>query len=145
MLLGLALCFSLLPLAGTAAWADEGRLDGVVLEQGVEADVGTAAGNEATGPEGRPGADAAGPAADDEGDVPEDGSGQGSEGLPEDGAEEGEDSPPAIELAAATYSIEYRAHVAMAGWQGWVAGGKAAGTTGKSRSIEALEIRLKGT
>ena len=52
----------------------------------------------------------------------------------------------AIEVnpTAAGYSIEYQAHVAFEGWKGWVENGARAGTVGKSRSIEALNIKLKG-
>lgn len=41
-------------------------------------------------------------------------------------------------------NIEYRAHVQNIGWQKWVKNGKLAGTTGKSLSIEAVEIKLTG-
>lgn len=41
-------------------------------------------------------------------------------------------------------NIEYRAHVQNIGWQEWVKNGKVAGTTGKSLSIEAVEIKLTG-
>ena len=40
--------------------------------------------------------------------------------------------------------IVYRAHVQNIGWQKWVLNGKVAGTTGKSLSIEAVEIKLTG-
>ena len=41
-------------------------------------------------------------------------------------------------------NISYRAHVAFEGWQGWVSSGQMAGTTGKSRACEAVQIRLTG-
>ncbi|WEV60083.1 SH3 domain-containing protein [Streptococcaceae bacterium ESL0729] len=41
-------------------------------------------------------------------------------------------------------SIEYRAHVANVGWQGFVKDGQMAGTTGQSKAMEAVEIRLTG-
>lgn len=44
--------------------------------------------------------------------------------------------------AAELYSIQYRTHVAGIGWQAFVADGTIAGTTGQSRAIEAVEIRL---
>ena len=40
--------------------------------------------------------------------------------------------------------IEYRAHVQRIGWQGWVADGALAGTQGKSRRVEAFQMRLTG-
>ncbi len=40
--------------------------------------------------------------------------------------------------------IEYRAHVEDEFWQPWVKNGALAGTTGKSRRMEALEIKLIG-
>jgi hypothetical protein len=41
-------------------------------------------------------------------------------------------------------SLEYRAHVQRVGWQGWVANGALAGTQGKSRRVEAFQMRLTG-
>ncbi len=41
-------------------------------------------------------------------------------------------------------SIEYRAHVQDIGWQNWVSEGKTAGTTGQSKRLEAVQIRLTG-
>jgi len=43
---------------------------------------------------------------------------------------------------ATKYRIEYRAHVSGIGWQPYVADGAVAGTTGQSRAIEAVQIRL---
>ena len=40
--------------------------------------------------------------------------------------------------------IEYRAHVADDGWQDYVADGEQAGTTGQSKAIQAVQIRLTG-
>ncbi|MDO4797691.1 MAG: MBG domain-containing protein [Coriobacteriales bacterium] len=40
--------------------------------------------------------------------------------------------------------LEYRAHVQRIGWQGWVADGALAGTQGKSRRVEAFQMRLTG-
>ena len=40
--------------------------------------------------------------------------------------------------------IKYRAHVQDDGWQDWVADGKTAGTTGKSKRLEAIQINYKG-
>ena len=39
---------------------------------------------------------------------------------------------------------EYRAHVADDGWQDYVADGEQAGTTGQSKAIQAVQIRLTG-
>ena len=46
---------------------------------------------------------------------------------------------------ARDYSIEYRAHVAMLGWQPWVRDGDVAGTTGRGLGVEAFEMRLVRT
>ncbi len=43
-----------------------------------------------------------------------------------------------------TGSVEYRAHVQDIGWQNWVSEGKTAGTTGQSKRLEAVQIRLTG-
>lgn len=40
--------------------------------------------------------------------------------------------------------IEYRAHVSDIGWQNWVRNNEIAGTTGQSKKMEALQIRLTG-
>ena len=37
-------------------------------------------------------------------------------------------------------SVAYRVHVANFGWQGWVTDGAVAGTTGRSRQMEAIQI-----
>lgn len=42
-------------------------------------------------------------------------------------------------------AIEYRACVEGHGWQEWRSNGQTAGTTGQSKRIEALEIRLSGS
>ena len=41
-------------------------------------------------------------------------------------------------------SIEYRAHVQDYGWRNWAGNGQEAGTTGESKRLEAVEIRLTG-
>lgn len=41
-------------------------------------------------------------------------------------------------------SIEYRAHVQGIGWQGWQANSSFAGTSGKAKSIQAVEFKLDG-
>ena len=41
-------------------------------------------------------------------------------------------------------SISYRAHVSNIGWQKSVADGEVSGTTGRSLSVEALEVQLEG-
>ena len=38
--------------------------------------------------------------------------------------------------------INYQTHVQDIGWQAWVSDGQIAGTTGKKKKIEALEIKL---
>ena len=40
------------------------------------------------------------------------------------------------------YEIEYRVHVQDLGWQDWVKNGEQAGTTGKAKAIEAIQIKL---
>ncbi|MBR3368785.1 hypothetical protein IKG45_03285, partial [Candidatus Saccharibacteria bacterium] len=44
--------------------------------------------------------------------------------------------------AAKLYNIEYRVHVQDIGWMGWVKNGATAGTTGKAKQMEAIEIRI---
>ena len=39
-------------------------------------------------------------------------------------------------------NVNYHAHVANIGWQGWVSNGQTAGTTGRGLQMEAIEIRL---
>lgn len=41
-------------------------------------------------------------------------------------------------------SIEYRAHVQDIGWQDWQANSSFAGTSGKAKSIQAVEFKLDG-
>ena len=41
-------------------------------------------------------------------------------------------------------NIEYRAHVSDIGWQNWVNDGEVAGTTGRAKAIEAIQIKLTG-
>ena len=40
------------------------------------------------------------------------------------------------------YDIEYRTHVSDVGWQDWVKNGEVAGTTGRAKSVEAIQIKL---
>ena len=40
-------------------------------------------------------------------------------------------------------SLEYRTHVQTYGWQSWKKGGQLSGTTGKSKRLEGIQIRLK--
>lgn len=44
--------------------------------------------------------------------------------------------------AAQQYDIYYRVHVSNIGWMGWAKNGEPAGTTGQSKAIEAIQIRL---
>ena len=46
------------------------------------------------------------------------------------------------DAAAKLYNIEYRVHVQDIGWMGWVKNGATAGTTGKAKQMEAIEIRI---
>ncbi len=41
-------------------------------------------------------------------------------------------------------ALEYRTHVSDYGWQGYVKEGKVSGTTGQSKSVQAIQIRLTG-
>ncbi|OFI50320.1 hypothetical protein BG261_00075 [Floricoccus tropicus] len=41
-------------------------------------------------------------------------------------------------------SIEYRSHIQDVGWQNWTSNGNVSGTTGQSKRLEAVEIRLTG-
>ena len=45
---------------------------------------------------------------------------------------------------AAAPSVEYQAHIENEGWKGYQGNGATAGSTGKSLSLQALKIRLKG-
>ena len=47
-------------------------------------------------------------------------------------------------MAALPYSgtVQYQAHCANLGWQGWKNEGEVAGTVGESRQIEAIQMRL---
>ena len=40
--------------------------------------------------------------------------------------------------------IEYRTHVQSIGWQGWKHDGQLSGTSGQSKRLEAIQIRLTG-
>ena len=50
----------------------------------------------------------------------------------------------AIAKANGTAGITYRAHVAYYGWLNWTSDGEMAGTTGESRRMEAIKIKLTG-
>ncbi|MBQ8165479.1 MAG: hypothetical protein IJZ96_00425, partial [Lachnospiraceae bacterium] len=41
-------------------------------------------------------------------------------------------------------SIEYRVHRQTYGWTDWVNAGQPAGTTGESKRLEGIQIRLTG-
>ena len=43
---------------------------------------------------------------------------------------------------ARNYSVWYRVHSQTYGWLGWAKDGEAAGTTGLSRRIEALDVQI---
>jgi uncharacterized protein YjdB len=40
--------------------------------------------------------------------------------------------------------VKYQTHVALIGWQEWVNNGAVAGTTGQSKQVEALRIKIYG-
>ncbi|MBQ6510590.1 hypothetical protein IJI94_01320, partial [Candidatus Saccharibacteria bacterium] len=40
------------------------------------------------------------------------------------------------------YNLYYRVHVQGIGWMDWAKNGETAGTTGQSRRVEAIEIKL---
>ena len=40
--------------------------------------------------------------------------------------------------------IQYKTHVQTYGWQDWVTGGKISGTSGQSKRLEAIQIKLTG-
>ncbi|MCL1799383.1 MAG: hypothetical protein FWG23_06580 [Eggerthellaceae bacterium] len=163
LLLGLALCFSLVPLTGAAAWADEGAGGSSAFGHGAQGgaeDLGPVDGDEGTGAhDGQGGADGpvadGDPAAGEEADASEDGTGQEGKDLPAADTENDEDAnedeeedaeaPSELDLASAAYTVDCRAHVAMVGWQGWTKEGKTAGSTGKARSIEALNLKVSGS
>ena len=43
---------------------------------------------------------------------------------------------------AAKYDLYYRAHVSYVGWMGWAKNGEPAGSTGATRQLEAIQIRI---
>ena len=43
-----------------------------------------------------------------------------------------------------THTVSYRTHVQDVGWQGYVSNGAASGTSGQSKRLEAINIRLEG-
>ncbi|MFT9009503.1 MAG: DUF1524 domain-containing protein [Bifidobacterium sp.] len=47
-----------------------------------------------------------------------------------------------ISTSAPTPSLTYRTHVQTYGWQGWVKDGQISGTTGKSKRLEAINIKV---
>lgn len=51
--------------------------------------------------------------------------------------QEGED-----DTIVENYTLQYRVHVQDIGWQNWVSNGELAGTTGKAKQLEAVEIVL---
>ena len=50
-----------------------------------------------------------------------------------------------LTVQRARNGIEYRAHVQSYGWQDWKKNGETAGTTGQTKRLEAVQIRLTGT
>ncbi|MDO4796590.1 MAG: hypothetical protein Q4A01_01060 [Coriobacteriales bacterium] len=65
------------------------------------------------------------------------------QGAPKDA---GTDAAPGAALTtqsdAATPSVTYRTHVQRIGWQGWRSNGEMSGTSGKSRRLEGINIKL---
>ncbi|WP_400243577.1 N-acetylmuramoyl-L-alanine amidase [Niallia sp. JL1B1071] len=51
--------------------------------------------------------------------------------------------PATTTTASSAPSIMYDAHIQGIGWQGWKRDGQTAGTTGESKRLEALTVRLK--
>ena len=54
----------------------------------------------------------------------------------------GADAPGSTENAIRSPELKYRGHVAYTGWQSYVYDGSTAGTTGKSRALESLNVSL---
>ncbi len=53
---------------------------------------------------------------------------------------------PAVNWAfKSDFGVQYRAHVQNVGWQGWVANGATAGTSGRSLRVEALQLQMNGS
>ena len=48
-----------------------------------------------------------------------------------------------IDAYAAAAGVTYRSYVQSIGWQGWKANGALSGTTGQSKRIEAIQLKLK--
>ncbi len=53
--------------------------------------------------------------------------------------------PVATTTTSSAPSIIYDAHIQGVGWQGWKRDGQTAGTTGESKRLEALTVRLENT
>ena len=53
------------------------------------------------------------------------------------------DKSTGLEAMAGTPIVEYKTHVQSIGWQGWQQNGGMAGTSGQSKRLEAIQIRLK--
>lgn len=49
------------------------------------------------------------------------------------------------ERAVATPTVTYRTHVQDIGWQGWKSNAQVAGTSGKSKRLEAIQLKLQGS
>ena len=163
VVLGMALCLSIAPLGGlgTVAWGEEGESgtlpaagDGhstaKETQEPAVADDGTneaGSGTQDNGPSNGPGDSGPQEAAPElAGQGQQEGPSAEGEGLaPQAPTESGPSPSAAAPEAAAPCSVEYRAHVQNIGWQGWVADGATAGTTGRGLRMEALNIRLSGT
>ncbi len=58
--------------------------------------------------------------------------------------EEGQGQQEGQYDTAAANSLRYRTHVQSYGWQGWKSNGATSGTSGESKRLEAIEIKLTG-
>jgi len=149
-------CLALMPLAGlNLAWADEGNdTGGASVAAGAPDPEGGLADEGAAYVDDDPGLLADDGAADpdddaylpDDMDATDDPDGLEGSVLAEDPAADLITLAPLAGLTPPTaYSVQYRAHVQGAGWMGWTAQGKTAGTTGKGLRLEALQVKLNGS
>ena len=144
ILISIALAFGMIPAIAFATPDDAAGTQSEQAADGLDAaavndlPASPADGDEATSDAADTSADDADVlAADSEAEEPADD--QGSEvAVLED--EEAEASELTMMAGA---SVTYRTHVQTYGWQSWVSDGSLAGTTGESKRVEALQIKLK--
>jgi hypothetical protein len=61
--------------------------------------------------------------------------------LQDSGTEEAAATP----YAASAPTVTYRTHIQKIGWQGWKQNGKASGTSGQSKRLEAIQLKVQNS